>query len=82
MRNRDHILPSSISEQVYLGSYRSSHTSELPMASVKFIPNAPPLVVEPAEVYGAEGPITLRIATGGAGQSGLIRSLAEAFINE
>jgi hypothetical protein len=52
------------------------------MASVKVIPNAPPLFVEPAEVYGAGGPITLRIATGGAGQSGLIRSLAEAFINE
>lgn len=52
------------------------------MASVKVISNAPPLLVEPTEIYGAEGPITLRIATGGAGQSGLIRTLAEAFINE
>ncbi len=52
------------------------------MASVKVVPTALPLGVEPTEIYGAEGPITLRIATGGAGQSGLIRSLAEAFINE
>jgi len=52
------------------------------MASVKVNPTASPLVVEPTEVYGVEGPILLRIATGGAGQSGLIRSLAEAFINE
>jgi hypothetical protein len=52
------------------------------MASVKFNPTATPLFIEPTEVYGAEGPILLRIATGGAGQSGLIRSLAEAFINE
>jgi hypothetical protein len=52
------------------------------MASVKFNPSAPPVIVEPTEVYGVEGPINLRIATGGAGQSGLIRSLAEAFINE
>jgi hypothetical protein len=52
------------------------------MASVKVNPTAPLLVVEPTEVYGAEGPILLSIATGGAGQSGLIRSLAEAFINE
>jgi hypothetical protein len=52
------------------------------MASIKVVPNPLPLLVEPTEVYGNEGPITLRIATGGAGQSGLIRSLAEAFINE
>ena len=52
------------------------------MASVKVNPNAPQHLVEPTETYGAEGPITLRIATGGAGQSGLIRTLAEAFINE
>ena len=52
------------------------------MASVKVVPSAPPLIVEPTEVYGAGGPVALRIASGGAGQSGLIRSLAEAFINE
>jgi hypothetical protein len=52
------------------------------MASVKVIATALPLLVEPTEIYGGEGPITLRIATGGAGQSGLIRSLSEAFINE
>ena len=52
------------------------------MASVKVVPNALPLFVEPTEIYGIEGPILLRIATGGAGQSGLLRSLAEGFINE
>ncbi len=52
------------------------------MASVKFVPYAPSLIVEPTEIYGAEGPIALRIASGGAGQSGLIRSLAQAFIDE
>jgi hypothetical protein len=52
------------------------------MASIKINPNAPPLHIEPTETYGADGPITLRIATGGAGQSGLIRCLAEAFIAE
>ena len=53
------------------------------MASVK-IPQAPvrPLEVEPAEVYGTSGPIKLRIATGGAGQSGLLRALCEQFIKE
>lgn len=52
------------------------------MASVKVTPNPEPLIVEPTEIYGIEGPVTLRIATGGAGQSGLLRSLAEAFIDE
>jgi hypothetical protein len=52
------------------------------MASIKVVPNAPPVAVRPAEVYGSEGPILLRIATGGAGQCGLIRALSEAFINE
>lgn len=52
------------------------------MASVKVVPTALPLLIEPAEIYGEKGPITLRIATGGGGQSGLIRSLAEAFIHE
>lgn len=52
------------------------------MASVKVIPNAPPFSVEPTEIYGTEGPIRLRVATGGAGQSGLIRALVEAFIKQ
>jgi hypothetical protein len=52
------------------------------MASVKINPTAPRLHIEPTEIYGTEGPITLRIATGGAGQSGLIRCLAEAFMKE
>ena len=52
------------------------------MASVKVVLNALPLFVEPTEIYGTEGPITLRIATGGGGQSGLIRLLAETFIKE
>ena len=43
--------------------------------------------VKPAEVYyGAtkktNSPIKLRIATGGAGQSGLVRALADAFIDD
>lgn len=58
------------------------HGPKPPMASVKVNPTVLPLVIEPTEIYGVEGPVTLRIATGGAGQSGLIRSLAEAFIYE
>jgi len=34
----------------------------------------------PAAVYGNEGPVRLRIATGGAGQTGVLQALAEAFI--
>jgi hypothetical protein len=52
------------------------------MASVKVTVNTPSIYVESTEIYGTEGPIRLRIATGGAGQSGLIRSLAEAFIKQ
>lgn len=63
------------------------------MASIKASPSARPPDVEPAEIYrstyahlnprtpGLE-PLALRIATGGAGQSGLIRALAEAFIQQ
>ena len=45
-----------------------------------------PCGVTPADVYhGSDpnktGPIKLRIATGGAGQSGLIEALANAFID-
>ncbi|KAL8726933.1 MAG: hypothetical protein Q9181_005880 [Wetmoreana brouardii] len=59
------------------------------MASVKIDPvvaqNNPPHV-EPAEIYYGSyenemSPIQLRIATGGAGQSGLVRALADAFID-
>ena len=45
-----------------------------------------PCEVTPAEVYygsstDTTAPIKLRIATGGAGQSGLIKALANAFID-
>lgn len=36
--------------------------------------------IDPTEVYGNEGDILLRIGNGGAGQSGLVKALAEAFI--
>jgi len=36
--------------------------------------------LEPATIYGVVGPIRLRIATGGAGQTGVLKALAEAFI--
>ena len=52
------------------------------MASVKAQHPVKPVDVNPAEVYGTSGPIELRIATGGAGQSGLLRALAERFIEE
>ncbi len=52
------------------------------MASVKVHNPQRPLEVDPAEVYGTSGDIKLRIATGGAGQSGLLRGLAEKFIEE
>ena len=43
--------------------------------------------IKPEEIYyGAPGipsiPIRLRIATGGAGQSGLVKALADAFISD
>jgi len=37
--------------------------------------------LQPAAVYGSDGPIRLRIATGGAGQTGVLKALAEAFID-
>jgi hypothetical protein len=56
------------------------------MASIKIDPTADAVYVKPTEVYSANhdvtSPICLRIATGGAGQSGLIRALADAFILE
>lgn len=54
------------------------------MASVNPSETHPPLYLEPTEVYSLanhqSSPIKLRIATGGAGQSGLIRAFALAFI--
>ena len=46
-----------------------------------------PGYIQPTEIYyGAatdiKVPVKLRIATGGAGQSGLLRALANAFIND
>lgn len=39
------------------------------------------MTVAPSAVYGVPpGPVDLRIATGGSGQSGLLKALAEAFI--
>jgi ABC-type tungstate transport system permease subunit len=52
------------------------------MASVKVNKSLPPPDLEPTDVYGSSGPIALRIATGGAGQSGLLKALALAFIDE
>jgi hypothetical protein len=56
------------------------------MASIKIDPAASPVYVKPTEIYSANNdvtnPIRLRIATGGAGQSGLIHALADAFIRE
>ncbi|KAL3426545.1 extracellular solute-binding protein family 1 [Phlyctema vagabunda] len=56
------------------------------MASVNISPEAPEVPVVPAEVYtigsinSPAAPVKLRIATGGAGQSGLIGALAKGFI--
>lgn len=36
--------------------------------------------ITPASIYGDAGEVKLRIATGGAGQTGVLRELAEAFI--
>lgn len=51
------------------------------MASV-FVPERVVLHSEipPKAIYGKEGPIKLRIATGGAGQTGILEALAEAFM--
>ena len=43
--------------------------------------------IQPTEIYcgtpkGSNVPVKLRIATGGAGQSGLLRALADAFIDD
>jgi hypothetical protein len=56
------------------------------MASIKIDLTAEAVYVKPTEIYSANhdvtSPIRLRIATGGVGQSGLIRALADAFILE
>ncbi|KAL8739706.1 MAG: hypothetical protein Q9190_007516, partial [Brigantiaea leucoxantha] len=60
------------------------------MASVHFdqqtAQNNPPHI-EPEQTYygsyeSSKPPVELRIATGGAGQSGLVRALANAFIDD
>lgn len=38
-------------------------------------------VITPASVYGHTGEVKLRIATGGAGQTGVLQELAERFID-
>jgi ABC-type tungstate transport system permease subunit len=54
------------------------------MASIFLKPNHPPHYIEATEAYriapDTDSPIKLRIASGGAGQSGLIRTFAEGFI--
>lgn len=52
------------------------------MSSVSFNPDFPRQEIQPAEIYGSQGPIKLHIATGGAGQTGLLKALAEAFIEQ
>ncbi|PMD44528.1 hypothetical protein L207DRAFT_483493 [Hyaloscypha variabilis F] len=56
------------------------------MASISLNPNHPPHYIEATEVYritpDKDSPIKLRIASGGAGQSGLIRAFAEDFIKQ
>jgi len=37
--------------------------------------------LQPAAVYGSDGSIRLRIATGGAGQTGVLKALADSFID-
>ena len=50
------------------------------MASLSFNPNSPRQEIEPSAVYGQEGPVRVHIATGGAGGTGLLEALADAFI--
>ncbi len=38
------------------------------------------LAIEPADVYGDAGDILLRVGNGGAGQAGLVKALADAYI--
>ena len=57
------------------------------MASIPFTPSTnPPPHIASATIYTSAtlgpGPTKLRIATGGAGESGLLRALALAFIDD
>ncbi|KAM3079230.1 hypothetical protein ACMFMF_004153 [Clarireedia jacksonii] len=72
------------------GSYiHNSTISTKNMASIKIDLTAPEPFIAPAEIYSGSyvdsslptPPVLLRIATGGAGQSGLVRALANAFID-
>lgn len=49
------------------------------MASV-FPQEAGVQAVVPKAIYGEDGPIKLSIATGGAGQTGVLKALANSFI--
>lgn len=51
------------------------------MASIVSDLTASTGVTTPASVYGHTGEVKLRIATGGAGQTGVLRELAERFID-
>lgn len=50
------------------------------MASVVGRTNKPAADIEASDIYGKQGPIKLKIATGGAGQTGVLKALAEAFV--
>ena len=54
------------------------------MASIRAKHNSKPVEIEPTEIYHANldstSNIELRVATGGAGQSGLLRALGDAFV--
>ena len=49
------------------------------MASIPFDPDSPRQDITPSAIYGQGGPIKLHIATGGAGGTGLLKALADAF---
>jgi len=55
------------------------------MASISLNPNHPPHYIEATETYrihpDTDSPTKLRIASGGAGQSGLLQAFAEGFIS-
>lgn len=67
-------------------NYAQQSLKFINVASIKIDPTAEAVYVKPTEIYTAKkkiistGTDPLRISTGGAGQSGLIRALAEEFI--
>src|ERR1700753_2166572 len=72
------------SSSLFTQSRGLKETSQQAMASIFLKPNHPPHYLEATEVYriapDTDSHIKLRIASGGAGQSGLIRAFAEGFI--